>query len=404
MPAGSVQHRRGRLTELDGIRGVAIVLVVLSHGWTLWPLPPLRQIAPFDGLFHAGNVAVTVFLVIGGFSVTRSLLRRDGQPGGIKPLWYVAERFARVGPQLYAVLAAVLLVHFVDRDDPYSLRATLQSIATAATHTWNWYVQNKPLQARTDFGHLWYLSVSEQFYVGLTLVLVLFLRRHRTAVTVGVAVVLVLVTIWRAHAFHTEGWFRPSVRTTVRMDGLLWGTLAALTVERLGPLIRPRANRLMTIGLVGMAVVVLSTGRLGDNWYYTGSGVVMNAAATLFVLAVFYLERPSRARTALTRPGLVRLGVMSLAVYVWHFPIFWVVSRHTLTWKWFPRTVLAAALLVVVVFLAQRYLDPPTRRMVAWLADRQARPRRRSARAAQHVSAPAAEPAHALQERHGAVV
>ena len=148
-----------RSAALDGIRGIAIVLVVLSHSWTLFDLAPLRHAAPLDGLFYAGNEAVTVFFVIGGFLVTRSLMQRTSNGRRLRFGWYVLERLARVGPQLYLVLLALFVAHELHQD-PYSYGDTVRSLVAAATHTWNWYLLNHPYQARPDMGALWYLSVS----------------------------------------------------------------------------------------------------------------------------------------------------------------------------------------------------------------------------------------------------
>ncbi len=390
----AVAPARVRSTGLDGIRGIAILLVVLSHSWALWDFAPLRHAAPLDGLFYAGNEAVTVFFVIGGFLITRSLLSRTADGGRVRFGWYVLERVARVGPQLYLLLIAVLVVHALHQD-PYPLSNTLRSTAAIATHTWNWYLLDHPQHARPDLGALWYLSVSEQFIVALALLFAVVPRIDRRRLAWWVAALIVAVTIWRHHVLHHETVFRVSVRTTTRMDGLLYGTLVALLIDRVAHQLRPHAPRLASAGLVLLAATALSTGRWGDPSYYGWLGVLTCIGAAVFVLGLQLspTEGPEAAvaagswgRRIVEWPPLVRLGRSSLAIYVWHYPVFWMVARKTQTWDWFPKSVLAYSIVAAIVLVTNRLVDAPTARLVAAIARRQRRPRRRHARISETVA------------------
>lgn len=380
MPADPAVEPRRRSDPLDGIRGIAIVLVVLSHGWTLFPLAGLRTAAPLDALFHAGNLAVTTFFVVGGFLVTRTLLARHSSAAGLRPARYWVQRMVRLGVQVYPLLVVILVVHWLDAKDEFGAAATWRSVAAVGTYTWNWYLENHALDARSDLGHLWYLSVQEQYYLLLILVIALF-ARFRTRLLWAVAAAIVLVTLWRAHAWHHEGTWRPSLRLTTRCDGLLWGTLAALLADRVAALRRYAANAFTGSALV-MLVIVGGAARFGDAAYFTWQAPVFDAAAAVWVLAVSHLDAATVTDTsqrilhALSWRPLVMLGVASLAIYVWHYPLFWFIARHTEGWNWFPRTALAAGMLVVLVTALQRYVDAPTRR---WLARFSGRPPHRDA-------------------------
>ena len=67
-----------RLAPLDGLRGIAIVLVVMSHGWVMWPMDFIDTHAWLRPFFRSGNSAVTVFLVVSGFLSYRVLASSDG--------------------------------------------------------------------------------------------------------------------------------------------------------------------------------------------------------------------------------------------------------------------------------------------------------------------------------------
>lgn len=364
---------RPRDAVLDGIRGCAIVLVVLSHLWTIADLDGIRRYAPLDGLFRAGDQAVTVFLVVGGYLVTRTLLRREASAAGPRPWRYLLERLVRIGAQLYPLVLAVLVAHELDAKDRFSDTATYRSLATVSTFTWNWYLQNNASPARSDLGHLWYLSVQEQFYLGLVIVIALF-ARFRTRLIWAVVGAIFLVTVWRIHVWDTEGWWHSSLRTTTRCDGLLWGVLAALVAERLPS--RPSvAGRAFLLSTVAIASVILSSARFRDGSYYTWQGPVLDASLAGWLLAGSQMREAAptdaaaeRVRRWLSWPPLAALGAYSLSIYVWHFPLFWFVALHTSGWDSFPRTVLGVGLLCVVVLVTERLFGRPSRRWLNRLA------------------------------------
>ena len=104
-------HRRVDL--YDGLRGIAIVLVVLSHGWYLWPIDWIDQHAWVRPFFRSGNSGVTIFLVAAGFLMFRSLTAR-------RPLFAMradttfVRRVARVGPSLWLFLVVAVVVAALD--------------------------------------------------------------------------------------------------------------------------------------------------------------------------------------------------------------------------------------------------------------------------------------------------
>ena len=76
---------RHRVDVFDGLRGVAIVLVVLSHGWALWPSTYTLGHRPLSTLFASGNFAVSIFFAVGAFVATRALLRKAHSPPACTP-------------------------------------------------------------------------------------------------------------------------------------------------------------------------------------------------------------------------------------------------------------------------------------------------------------------------------
>src|SRR5690349_24277304 len=94
-PDGGVRTA-GRVAALDGLRGIAIILVVLSHGWQLWPTEWIDDQVWLRPVFRSGNFAVTIFLVAAGFLTWTTLARRGAER--IRPGVALVRRVLRVGP------------------------------------------------------------------------------------------------------------------------------------------------------------------------------------------------------------------------------------------------------------------------------------------------------------------
>jgi peptidoglycan/LPS O-acetylase OafA/YrhL len=384
--------QRQRLLALDGLRGIAIVLVVLSHGWELWPTNQLTKIRPFDGLFWSGNLAVTMFFVVGGFVVTEGLLAQT-EHGRLNPFRFYLRRLIRIGVQLYPLLLVIVAVSsWHNGIDHFTSSTTRDSVLSAGSYTWNWYLMNHALTARSDLGHLWYLSVEQQFYVVLAIVIAL-LSRYRRLLIVALVALIVATVGWRAHVLRVDGWWDASLRTTTRMDGLLLGVLVAVAAPYLRRYGRYSTAALWISGLT-MVALVLAASEKGDLDYLRIQGLIFNVAAALFVLGLFLAPIPSPLARTLSAKPLCVLGTASLAIYVWHYPLFWTVSRHTTHWDWVPRTLFAFGLLIAIVVVAQLLIERPTKR---WLA-RHLQPHQRQMSAEEASEPPSAPPRHVRAE------
>ena len=350
---------------LDGLRGLAIILVVLSHGWTVYSFDGIAQIAPLDSLFLAGNLAVTLFLVVSGYLVTRSMMRARTRLGASGPWWTFARRALRISASVVAMLTVLVVVWRFDSTDTSTPEATRQSALRVATYTWNWYVRDHATEARGDLGPLWYLSVEMQFYLAATIVLALWGTRRRWLV-VAVVTLIAAVTWWRGHVYDLEGWYSALLRTSTRIDGLLWGALAALVMPHLA-----RTRRWATPLLVGsslmLTAIVMTSSQFDIGDYIKLQGALMAVTVVAFLVGSHYGPATSPVVRALSWRPLRTLGVVSLTIYVWHSPLLWGVARHTSDWADTWRTLLALALLAIVTGLTHRYIDNPVNRWTSKL-------------------------------------
>ncbi|WP_392541974.1 acyltransferase family protein [Oryzobacter telluris] len=364
-----------RSAPLDWLRGIALLLVLLSHGWALWSTTALEAVPPVLNVIRSGNLAVSVFLVVAGFLLTRSLVGSgtrdddDGRVGVIaaaRPVDAVLSRVVRVSAQVYVLLAVVVLVALVDPKEILTFGQTMATVGAVATFTWNWYLQTSSPIARPDLGHLWYTAV----YVQVTLVLVLLVRslRHRRLVLLAVvAAVILACSVWRPHVAASEGAYLSLLRTTTRMDGMFWGALVALAWPWL---VRARAHATTIAGwsLLGLVALTLS---IGHSMTYMGwGGVGVNLCVAGFVVATPGLvDHPRWVRLTSWSP-LVALGRMSLAVYVWHYPVFMMVARHGGGWPTLTKVAVSFAVIALAVAVTTRWVERPAARLAERLLRR----------------------------------
>ncbi len=355
------QRPVSRISGLDGLRGVTIILVVVGHfSAFLWPEDGIRSIPYLRGLVGGG--AVTVFFVVSGYLVTRGLLRDEGQ-GQLDPLRFLTRRLVRVGAQVGPLCAAIVVVATTDALDPFTADTTMRTVTNTLTYTNNWLYALNPLGARDDMGHLWFLSIQQQWYLVLPLVVIVLARRRR------LFLLLVLATasasaVYRVTTISDTTWFALSVDTFARADALLLGVAVALAAPWLRPLGR-RASLVGWVGLLALLGLVLVNKEIGPLAFLEEWSVVFALVATLVVACLVVLDPLSSLARALGTRWLSWLGRASLVVYVWHYPIIFWVGRHTGTWTWTAQTIVALALLVAVTWASYRWVEQPARR---WLA------------------------------------
>jgi peptidoglycan/LPS O-acetylase OafA/YrhL len=333
-----------RMVELDGLRGVAILAVVVAHYFGEVP-HGLRFLT-------AGWLGVELFFVLSGFLIGGILLDNRESPN-LFGVFYL-RRALRIFPVYYAVLAVLFLAHAV----PDSLPA-----GTYLSYTQNIFMA---LSGRIDGFWLlptWTLAVEEQFYLLLPLTIVIVPRRYLPAVAVGAIVSAPLL-----RAVLLAG--NPSAAGALtllpcRWDALFLGVLAAYALREPGlrrHLVRP--NALQWIALTGALGVLGSTifDKLLNRPFFDvfGYSFVALCFAALVLAAVVQEPMGRRFRSALLR----RLGCISYCVYLIHQPISGALHRALLhanpdigSAAGFAVTMLALVCSVAVASMSWTYFE-----------------------------------------------
>jgi peptidoglycan/LPS O-acetylase OafA/YrhL len=303
-------RRLGYVPALDGIRGVAITLVVLWHA------------------FHqpvGGFLGVHVFFVLSGFLITTLLLQEWDGKGSIALGHFYFRRGLRLLPALVAMLLAYTGIQaaraLVLEPGALDLSTALKGVGYSAFYISN-VVQASGVVLGVTISHLWSLATEEQFYLLWPFVLVLALRAGagRRAITIGLGAAIALVAANRlyltlADAPRARLYFAPD--TT--FDAILVGCLLGLWFAS-GRLPRPlRSRRVVlwaTLPALAYAAVVVAAAGIESRTLYAVLLLPFVVASAVLVLAAV-MEGSPVARVLAVRP-LVFVGRISYSLYLWH--------------------------------------------------------------------------------------
>lgn len=361
-------RRLGQVPGLDGLRGVAVLLVIMSHT----PLLTGKQLTPIgivNQFASGGFLGVDIFFVLSGFLITALLLREEVDRGRVGFWSFYQRRALRLLPALVFLLV-VHAVYAAVTGLPGDVEAT--SVAAALTYTFNWVPVIDITAVADGYGHLWSLAIEEQFYLVWPAVLILFLGVRRRANVV----VAVLVTVIAAIAIHrifvwesAPSWIPPFVRTDTRADSLLMGALLAiLWVRRLTP-----TRGLAAAGWIASFVLLFTITRSNptEAFVYRGGFTLVGILVAIVILAV--VDGRWWGSRVLAIPPLRLVGRVSYGLYLWHLVIFFAVGRYTGSWTVGPRLLVAYGLTIAFTAFSWRFVEQPALRLKHRL-DRRAMP------------------------------
>lgn len=312
----------GHVPALDGIRGLAIVSVMLAHWAPQFPTGTVETYL-WDFPNRFGVLGVDLFFVLSGFLITGILLDTKGSPGWVAKFY--VRRILRIFPLYFGFLALMFFVLL----PAYEALKPSEAAQFRELAPWYWtYSVNIPTAldgTRPPFFtlHLWSLSVEEQFYF-LWPWLVLALSRGRL---MGACAALLVggVALRLAGSLGWTPWLRnPYPFTLTHMDGVLAGSfLAALLRGPKGWGVLTAAERLRRPILYGGALAVA----LRYTWGLPRIvGVLLPTLdAFVFALLVAYGVTAGEGRARLLRhPAMRTFGIYAYGLYMVHYPLlFW---------------------------------------------------------------------------------
>jgi peptidoglycan/LPS O-acetylase OafA/YrhL len=298
------------IPSLDGIRAIAVMLVVVTH-------------SGFE--FASGALGVNVFFFLSGFLITTLLRREHDRAGQISFRRFYIRRALRIFPPMY-----LLLVVAVTLSATGVLHTVAPGVATAQfLHCTN-YVHILGNQVAPGTEIMWSLSVEEHFYLVFPAAFsLLCLVRERPRAVLVIAF-CVLVMLWRVYVvrngFHGgASWAYEA--TDTRMDSILWGCALAMFAN---PYFEPNRAKVLNrpyLALFGITVVLASQAYRADWFTHTYRYTLQCLSfAPLFVCAMM---RPTAFPFTVLNWRWVRwIGGVSYGLYLYHYLVIAVLTTH----------------------------------------------------------------------------
>ncbi len=302
-----MKRRLGHVPALDGLRGVAILLVLVRHTFALdrWAL--------------GGSLGVDLFFVLSGFLITSLLLAEWDSNGRISLRQFYLRRAWRLLPALTAFLLVTLAVSVIMHPQRAGSLVALAAVRFSYAGNFLEAFTHGRFGFGEGFSQLWSLAEEEQFYLLWPILLIWLLRRGAAPgrIVLGLLVLAAAVSLERvlviaAGATDERVWFAPDTHG----DPILFGCVAALCWSY--RLVRVPRSAALIAAAVAVALIAIFTVRVRGNtigFYPMVLLPVFALAAAVFLIGVV---EHGLARRVLTTRLLTLFGAISYALYLWH--------------------------------------------------------------------------------------
>lgn len=336
-PSLQAQSEYGYIPGLDGIRAIAVLIVILAHF-------EISNLVP-------GGFGVTVFFFISGFLITRLLLAESKKKGRIHLKDFYVRRIVRLYPALiFMVLGSTGLYLATGQGGPKPLEFT--AALGYFTNIYQVVVRAGGDLPFMPWTHLWSLAVEEHFYLIFPLFLVVFgaFKKRLVWALLGV---LALVPLWRLSTFMNFETL-PVVdynymMTDARLDSIVWGCLLSVLLDK-------DARLKLTQRLTGWVPIIAATSVLilcfiirDESFRYIWRYSLQGMGLFVLVLNLYFFRPVSWSLNVLEIWPLIWIGRLSYPLYLWHFPIL-DLSHRLMEPAWAQMTVAIIGSLAISVF------------------------------------------------------
>jgi len=352
--------KRRYITGLDGIRAIAVIMVLAYH----------LKLA----LFKSGFLGVTVFFVLSGYLITGILISEVEEEGTIDLKNFWLRRIRRLVPAVMSMAVVIIFVSAVVNRIIFTKGCKDFLASVLGFNNW-WQIFNKvsyfeAAGVPSPFTHCWSLAIETQFYLIYPLILLGIYklaksrgegRAKRGLLFAGVTLLLALISVILMIVLFDpqQDASRVYYGTDTRAFSLLFGALLAILWEyRMVPR-RFSASVNMVLGSVSFVVLLVMTIAINgsSNFWYRGGQLV---GTILTVLVIYTVSgRKTWLSRFLSHPVLKWIGDRSYSIYLWHYPIILLISKGIKASWWI--TLIEIVLSVVLAELSYRFIETPIR-------------------------------------------
>lgn len=352
--------KRRYITGLDGIRAIAVIMVLAYH----------LKLA----LFKSGFLGVTVFFVLSGYLITGILISEVEEEGTIDLKNFWLRRIRRLVPAVMSMAVVIIFVSAVVNRIIFTKGCKDFLASVLGFNNW-WQIFNKvsyfeAAGVPSPFTHCWSLAIETQFYLIYPLILLGIYklvksreegRAKRGLLFAGVTLLLALISVILMIVLFDpqQDASRVYYGTDTRAFSLLFGALLAILLEYQMVPRRLSASVNMVLGSVSFAVLLVMTIAINgsSNFWYRGGQFV---GTILTVLVIYTVSgRKTWLSRFLSNPVLKWIGDRSYSIYLWHYPIILLISKGIKASWWI--TLIEIVLSVVLAELSYRFIETPIR-------------------------------------------
>ena len=352
-------ERMPHLDGLDGLRGLAVIGVLLFHGGFAWA--------------KGGFLGVSTFFTLSGFLITNLLVREFDRRHSIELVGFWARRLRRLMPAAVVTVGIVGLVWWVI-GTPSQLASLRGDMLASLGYVANWRFLSAGtsyadlFSAPTPLQHYWSLAIEEQFYLVFPLVVIVTMRlggrRLLTAVCSIAAIGSVALMLANRNDFD-----RIYYGTDTRVAELLFGVLLAIwwsgrqRRRASAGIAEPRrpSFALDAIGLIALVGMFAAW-----NFVPEASRNLARGGLPLYALGttalIYACTRPGLTSRLLSMSWLRWAGLISYGLYLYHWPVFLWLSPERIHWSTTPLFVLRMVVTIAIALVSYHLLEMPIRR------------------------------------------
>lgn len=300
--------------ELDGLRGVAIIMVMAFHAEVPWAM--------------GGFIGVDIFFVLSGFLITSLIVAEFDASGSVGLKNFYMRRALRLLPALLGLIIVLCLLSLLLLPPDLSARNLVDSLI-ALFYLTNW-ARAFSMHAPTLLGHTWSLSIEEQFYIIWPVTLLMMLRHVRSRWLIVHIILVIAAASWGIRLYlHWNGASLERLYNGLdtRADALMIGCAIGVAYAsgcmertariRLGPRI---LSVLAATSAVGLCWIFVVASWRAPVMYEFGFTAIAGLAAVVIIDAV--VGDTGVMRRILVTKLLVWIGSISYGLYLWHYPVY----------------------------------------------------------------------------------
>ena len=332
------------LPELDGLRGIAIITVIISHAVLNTSL----------ARYLIGDIGVEIFFVLSGFLITTLLLKESLKEGRVSFRNFYIRRALRILPVAYLFLILLVFLNYL-----FKLNISNGSFLASA-----FYVKNLHFNSTSDWysAHFWTLSIEEQFYIIFPLFLIYKLDNYVKVTYFLILVIPILQFLGYNNVgiFYSNYAIHKSIFLLINLFGngstsiLIGSLLSILMFKGLSLAKNLKINHFLSFVIFIIAIIFRVTCiNLVDSTYLTSTIFSIAIALVIFLCLINNGDFLSRL---LKNKILVKLGVLSYSLYIWQ-QIFLYKQPWANSFKYADSLFLNVPALFIVAYLSYHFYE-----------------------------------------------